>query len=54
MMDSELLYYLFCLAVLIVGILAVKKIAGCLLKTVAFGVVVIVLVAIWYFLISPH
>ncbi len=50
-MDNELIYYLFCLAVLIVGILIIKKIAGCILKSLALIVVVLILAVIWYFFI---
>lgn len=47
-MSSELIYYAFCIAVLIVGILIVKKIAGCLLKSLTLIIVTAILAAIWY------
>ena len=47
-MSSELIYYAFCIAVLIVGILIVKKIAGCLLKSLTLIIVAAILAVIWY------
>ncbi|HEY9551579.1 MAG TPA: hypothetical protein VIQ97_04770 [Prevotella sp.] len=33
-MSNEFIYYLFCLLAVIVGFLIVKKVAGCLIKSV--------------------
>lgn len=42
-------YYIFCIVAFIVGFLLLKKITGCLIKTVLMAVIVAVL-AIIYFL----
>lgn len=44
-MDHNLTYYLFCLIAIIAGILIVKKVASCLIRTV----VIIILLAVLTF-----
>lgn len=41
-------YYIFCIVAFIVAFFLLKKIAGCLIKTVVMAVVVFVLAAIYY------
>lgn len=48
-MSTELTYYAFCIAVIVVGILIVKKIAGCLLKSIMLIIMAAILAAIWFF-----
>lgn len=48
-MDTPILYYVFCIIALIVGFLLVKKIAGCIIKTVIMAVIVAVLAVIYFY-----
>ena len=48
-MSTNFGYYIFCLVVLIVGFMLVKKVAGCLVKTIIVSILFTVLCAIgWY------
>lgn len=38
-------YYIFCIIALIVGIFVIKKVAGCLMKTIFFIIIIAVLAA---------
>lgn len=51
-MDSQLLYYLFCIVALTVGLLVIKKVVGCLMKAVVLVVLVLALAAIYYLYVS--
>jgi len=46
---ENLTYYLAVLALIIIGVLVVKKVAGCLIKTVITIVLIAAGVAIYYF-----
>lgn len=46
-MDS-LGYYIFCIIAVIVGFLIIKKITGCLIKTLIALVVAVLLAAVYY------
>ena len=41
-------YYVFCIIAFLVAVLLVKKIAGCMIKTVIMAVVVAVLAAVYF------
>lgn len=41
-------YYIFCLIAVVVAFFVLKKIAGCLIRTIILAVVVAVLAAIYY------
>lgn len=41
-------YYIFCIIAAIVGFLLIKKITGCLIKTVIAVVITVVLAAIYF------
>lgn len=41
-------YYIFCLIALIMAILIFKKVAGCLIKSIIFAVILAVLVALYF------
>ena len=41
-------YYIFCIIALIVGIFVIKKVAGCLMKTIFFIIIIAVLAAFFY------
>lgn len=41
-------YYIFCIIALIVGIFVIKKVAGCLMKTIFFIIIIAVLAACYY------
>lgn len=41
-------YYIFCLIALIVAIFIFKKVAGCLIKSIIFAVILAVLVALYF------
>lgn len=47
-MDSNFGYYIFMLVVLVVGIIAVKKVTTCLIKTIIGVIVIAILAAIYY------
>lgn len=44
-------YYIFCIIAAIVAIIVLKKVAGCLMKSLFFAVIITALVALyfWYF-----
>lgn len=41
-------YYIFCIIALIVAIFIFKKVAGCLMKTIFFAIILAVLAAIYF------
>lgn len=41
-------YYIFCIAALIVGFLLIKKITGCMIKTVIAIITAAILAAVYY------
>lgn len=41
-------YYIFCIVALIIGFLLIKKITGCMIKTVIAVIVAAVLAAVYY------
>lgn len=41
-------YYVFCIIAFIVAVLLLKKVAGCLIKTVVFAIIVAALAVIYY------
>ena len=47
-MTSQFGYYIFCIIAFIIAFLFLKKIAGCLIKTVIMAIVVAVLAGIYY------
>lgn len=51
-MSTNFGYYIFCLEVLIVGFMLVKKVAGCLIKSVIAIVAIVVLAAIYCLYLS--
>lgn len=48
-MDTPILYYAFCIVALVVGFLLVKKIAGCIIKTIIMVAIVAVLAIIYFY-----
>ena len=42
-------YYIFCGIVIIVAILAIKKVAGCLFRVVLLAIAAAVLAAVYYY-----
>ena len=51
-MSTNFGYYIFCLVVRIVGFMLVKKVAGCLIKSVIAIVAIVVLAAIYCLYLS--
>ncbi len=49
MMMSNVGYYIFVLAVMIIGVALIKKIASCLVKTIVFIVLLAVLAYVYFF-----
>lgn len=50
-MESNITYYLALLALIIIGILVVKKVASCLIKSIFTIVLIAIAAAIyWYYL----
>lgn len=47
-MDNNLAYYIFCIIAFIVGIIVLRKVAGCLLKSVLFAILVAALAVIYF------
>lgn len=47
-MEHNFTYYIFCLVALVVGFLVVKKITGCLIKTIFMGLLVAALAYVYY------
>lgn len=45
---ENLSYYIFCIVALIVGVFIIKKVAGCLIRTVIFAVIVAALAVVYY------
>lgn len=41
-------YYIFVLAAIIIGFLVVKKVAGCMIKAVVLGILVVILAAVYF------
>lgn len=52
MSSSNFGYYIFCLLAFVVGFLFVKKLAGCLIKTVIMAVLLAVLAAFYFLYIK--
>jgi len=48
-MESNVTYYIALLALIIIGVIAVKKIAGCLIKSIIALVLTAIAVAIYWF-----
>ncbi len=51
-MSTNFGYYIFCLVVLIVGFMLVKKVTGCLVKSVITIVAIVILAAIYCLYLS--
>lgn len=51
-MSTNFGYYIFCLVVLIVGFMLVKKVTGCLIKSVITIVAIVILAAIYCLYLS--
>jgi hypothetical protein len=49
MMETNITYYIALLALIIIGVLVVKKVASCLLKSIFTIVLLAIAVAIYYF-----
>lgn len=49
---EDFVYYIFCVIALIVAIFILKKVAGCLIKSIIFAVIIAVLVAIYFLYIK--
>lgn len=47
-MDSNLMYYLFIVAAIVVGIVIVKKVTSCLIKTVFLAALVALLAFVYF------
>ena len=47
-MTSQFGYYIFCILAFMVAFLLVKKIAGCMIKTVVMAVLLAILAGIYY------
>lgn len=45
---ENFLYYVFCVIALIVAVFVLKKVAGCLIKSIIFAVIVAVLAVVYY------
>ncbi|MGN1374941.1 MAG: hypothetical protein ACI4V5_00140 [Prevotella sp.] len=45
---ENFMYYIFCLIALVIGIVLFKKVAGCLIKTIVFAVIIAALAVVWY------
>jgi len=41
-------YYIFCIIALIVGVFIIKKVAGCLIRTVIFAAIIAALAIVYY------
>lgn len=41
-------YYIFCIIALIIGVVVIKKVAGCLIRTIVFAVIIAALAVIYY------
>ena len=41
-------YYAFCLVAIIIGIIVLKKVAGCLMRTLFFAAIIAVLAALYF------
>ncbi len=50
-MDNNFGYYVFCLIAIIVGLFIMKKITGCIVRIVIFGIVVAALAAAYFMFI---
>lgn len=50
-MENNITYYIVLLVMVIIGIVVVKKIAGCLLKSVFTITLIAIMVALWWFFI---
>lgn len=50
-MDNNFGYYVFCLVAIIVGLFVMKKITGCIVRTVILAIVVAALAAAYFMFI---
>lgn len=41
-------YYVFCIIALIVGVFVLKKVAGCLIRTIILAVIIVALAVVYY------
>ena len=41
-------YYIFCIIALVIAVFLLKKVAGCIIKSVALSILLAVLVAVYY------
>ena len=48
-MESNISYYIAILALIIIGIIAAKKLAGCIIKSVIFLILAVLAAAIYWF-----
>ena len=46
---ENLIYYISLLLIFIIGIFVLKKVAGCMIKFVITIILIIVMIALWYF-----
>ena len=51
-MTSNITYYIFCILAVVIGILIIKKIAGCMIKTVVAIITIAVIAAIYFMCIK--
>lgn len=49
---SDFAYYIFCGIIIILAIIAIKKVAGCLLRTVLFAVAIAILIGVYFMFIK--
>jgi hypothetical protein len=47
-MGTDFLYYIFCIIVLVVAFFVLKKVAGCLIKSIVMAVLLAVLAFIYF------
>ena len=47
-METNITYYIALLALVIIGVFVVKKVASCLIKSVVTIVLIAIAVAVWY------
>lgn len=51
-MNTSFLYYVFCILALVAGVFLVKKITGCLIKSVVMLVLMAVLAAAYFWFVK--
>lgn len=47
-MDNSFVYYIFCIIAFIVGIVVLRKVAGCLLKSVLLAIIIAAFAVIYF------